>query len=82
MLTFGLGTIILQGVSRRKSLAGVNIMGTFAPLFHFIFLCADSLFQEITGAMHIFLFLGDLILFFDVILPHFPQRRSSPDMSA
>jgi hypothetical protein len=26
MLTFGLGIIILQGVSRRKSLAGVNIM--------------------------------------------------------
>jgi hypothetical protein len=25
-LTFGLGIIILQGVSRRKSLAGVNIM--------------------------------------------------------
>jgi hypothetical protein len=25
-LTFGLGVIILQGVSRRKSLAGVNIM--------------------------------------------------------
>jgi hypothetical protein len=27
VLTFGLGIIILQGVSRRKSLAGVNIMG-------------------------------------------------------
>jgi hypothetical protein len=26
-LTFGLGIIILQGVSRRKSMAGVNIMG-------------------------------------------------------
>jgi hypothetical protein len=26
LLTFGLGIIILQGVSRRKSLAGVNIM--------------------------------------------------------
>jgi hypothetical protein len=26
MLTFGLGIIILQVVSRRKSLAGVNIM--------------------------------------------------------
>jgi hypothetical protein len=25
-LTFGLGIIILQGVSRRKSLAGVNVM--------------------------------------------------------
>jgi hypothetical protein len=25
-LTFGLGIIILQGVSRRKSVAGVNIM--------------------------------------------------------
>jgi hypothetical protein len=25
-LTFGLGIIILQGVSKRKSLAGVNIM--------------------------------------------------------
>jgi hypothetical protein len=25
-LTFGLGIIILQGISRRKSLAGVNIM--------------------------------------------------------
>jgi hypothetical protein len=25
-LTFGLGIIILQGVSRRKSLAGVNMM--------------------------------------------------------
>jgi hypothetical protein len=25
-LTFGLGIIIIQGVSRRKSLAGVNIM--------------------------------------------------------
>jgi hypothetical protein len=25
-LTFGLGIIILQGVSRRKSLAGVNLM--------------------------------------------------------
>jgi hypothetical protein len=27
-LTFGLGIIILQGVSRRKYLAGVNIMGS------------------------------------------------------
>jgi hypothetical protein len=26
LLTFGLGIIILQGVSSRKSLAGVNIM--------------------------------------------------------
>jgi hypothetical protein len=29
-VTFGLGIIILQGVSRRKSVAGVNIMGIFA----------------------------------------------------
>jgi hypothetical protein len=29
MLTFGLGIIILQGVSSRKSLAGVNIMDDF-----------------------------------------------------
>jgi hypothetical protein len=36
-LTFGLGIIILQGVSRRKYLAGVNIMGKFIntkPSFH------------------------------------------------
>jgi hypothetical protein len=36
-LTFGLGIIILQGVSRRKSLAGANIMypknqGTFSTI--------------------------------------------------
>jgi hypothetical protein len=30
-LTFGLGIIILQGVSRRKSLAGVNIMLKIHP---------------------------------------------------
>jgi hypothetical protein len=29
MSTFGLGIIILQGISRRKSLAGVNIMLVF-----------------------------------------------------
>jgi hypothetical protein len=29
LLTFGLGIIILQGVSRRKSLAGVNIMSMY-----------------------------------------------------
>jgi hypothetical protein len=33
-LTFGLGIIILQGVSRRKSLAGVNIMSVFMPPKH------------------------------------------------
>jgi hypothetical protein len=33
MLTFGLGIIILQGVSRRKSLAGVNIMVDSEPVF-------------------------------------------------
>jgi hypothetical protein len=32
LLTFGLGFIILQGVSRRKSLAGVNIMHTTKSL--------------------------------------------------
>jgi hypothetical protein len=32
-LTFGLGIIILQGVSRRKSLAGVNIMYEWSVLF-------------------------------------------------
>jgi hypothetical protein len=30
-LTFGLGIIILQGVSRRKSLAGVKEMVAFDP---------------------------------------------------
>jgi hypothetical protein len=32
LLTFGLGIIILQGVSRRKCLAGVNIMVWFCSL--------------------------------------------------
>jgi hypothetical protein len=32
-LTFGLGIIILQGVSRRKSLAGVNIMGEMVNMW-------------------------------------------------
>jgi hypothetical protein len=32
-LTFGLGIIILQGVSSRKSLTGVNIMSSCPDLF-------------------------------------------------
>jgi hypothetical protein len=31
LLTFGLGIIILQGISRRKFLAGVNIMTMQGP---------------------------------------------------
>jgi hypothetical protein len=31
-MSFGLGIIILQGVSRRKSLAGVNIMNKRAEI--------------------------------------------------
>jgi hypothetical protein len=48
LLTFGLGIIILQGISRRKSLAGVNIM--CALFWHqtrwnmaFIVFCNESL---------------------------------------
>jgi hypothetical protein len=36
-LTFGLGIIILQGVARRKSLAGVNIMLVIFLISEFMF---------------------------------------------
>jgi hypothetical protein len=42
-LTFGLGIIILQGVSRRKSLAGVNIM-----TFYGFTLCVGSFALTLT----------------------------------
>jgi hypothetical protein len=35
LLTFGLGIIIIQGVSSRKSLTGVNIMWAWNPLWRF-----------------------------------------------
>jgi hypothetical protein len=38
LLTFGLGIMILQGVSSRKSLAGVNIMIGQIPLYKFQFI--------------------------------------------
>jgi hypothetical protein len=36
-LIFGLEIIILQGVSRRKSLAGVNIMGVVQSVGYFLY---------------------------------------------
>jgi hypothetical protein len=35
-LTFGLGIIVLQDVSRRKSLAGVNIMYGFGEIYEIV----------------------------------------------
>jgi hypothetical protein len=46
-LTFGLGIIILQGVSRRKSLAGVNIMMHKFPVWDFTDFIMFIEFQEV-----------------------------------
>jgi hypothetical protein len=69
-LTFGLGIIILQGVSRRKSLAGVNIM-TYTTMYlpmrmirqYFNWLCRIPYVPElgftiITTTCQVILFIG------------------------
>jgi hypothetical protein len=41
-LTFGLGIIIIQGVSSRKSVAGVNIIATYTSEMKIVFLCCRN----------------------------------------
>jgi hypothetical protein len=45
LLTFGLGIIILQGVSSRKSLAGVN-MHVFTVVYLCTYLCVQTVFVD------------------------------------